>query len=134
MADVLVVDDNHEVVAPLILFLEYEGHKVRYADSGETGLTAIEERFPDLIFLDIEMPKLNGPEMAYRLIIEDCGRELIPIIILSGVDDLKEVAEKIGTPYFMAKPFGLKKLQALFERALKERQPPQPKRQLRDAA
>lgn len=134
MADVLIVDDNHEVVAPLIMYLEYVGHTVRYADSGETGLIAVRERFPDLIFLDIEMPKLNGSEMAYRLIVEDSGREYIPIIVLSGVSDLEQVAEKIGTPYFMAKPFGLDELQTLFERALTERRPPRPKQQQGDAA
>lgn len=127
----LVVDDNREVAAPLILLLEYEGHVVRYADGGEAGLSAVNDRFPDVIFLDIEMPKLSGPEMAYRLLIQDAGRENIPIIVLSGVADLEEVAAKIGTPYFISKPFPLDKLEALFERALQERRPP---RTMRGAA
>jgi DNA-binding NtrC family response regulator len=132
MANVLVVDDNHEVAAPLIMFLELEGHEVRYADSGETGLTAIRERIPELIFLDVEMPELSGPEMAYRLIVEDSGKEDTPIILLSGVGTLEQVAEKIGTPYFMAKPFGLSELKTLLDRALTERCSPRPNQQIGD--
>jgi FixJ family two-component response regulator len=85
-------------------------------------------RYPDLIFLDIEMPGLTGPEMAYRLLIEDAGRENIPIIILSGVADLEEVVAEVGTPYFIAKPYRLDDLEAVLGRALKERQPPRRKR------
>ncbi len=126
MADILVVDDSWDVASPLIMFLKMEGHAVRYADDGQAGLHEINERFPELIFLDIEMPRLNGPDMAYRLLIEDCGKEAIPIFVLSAVSDLAEVAARIGTPYFMPKPFDLDKLEAILNRALRERLPPQP--------
>ena len=121
-----MVDDDRDVAAPLILFLESEGHTVQYAKDGAEGLKAVSKRFPDLIFLDIEMPKLAGPEMAFQLLIEDSGREYIPVVILSGVPNIHEVAGKIGTPYFMRKPFNLNSLDQLFKKALTEKIAPRP--------
>ncbi len=126
MANLLVVDDEMDVALPVVTFLELEGYTVRYAASGEAGLSAIDERLPELILLDIEMPKLSGPELAYRLLILDSGKEKIPILVLSGVANLAEVAETIGTPYYMAKPFRFDRLKALVEQALAERRPPEP--------
>jgi CheY-like chemotaxis protein len=90
MSYILVIDDERDHTTPLIRYLESEGHTVRYARDGEEGLKVVAERFPDLIFLDIEMPKLTGPEMAYRLLLENNGRERIPIFILSGARNIKK--------------------------------------------
>lgn len=124
VSSILVVDDDAEIGLLLTSFMEGEGHTVRYAQNGIAGLEAVRQSFPDLIFLDIEMPKLSGPGMAYQLIVEDSGRENIPIIVLSGVPNLKQVVQNIGTPYFMAKPFDLNLLGEMVKRALRERIPP----------
>jgi DNA-binding NtrC family response regulator len=126
VSDLLVVDDDRDIALPLIMFLEIQGHHVRYAENGLAALHAIGEKFPDLILLDIEMPHLSGPELAYRLLVEDCGREKIPILVLSGVADLPSVAKRIGTPYFLSKPFSLDELATLVNRALTDRAPPHP--------
>jgi CheY-like chemotaxis protein len=127
MADLLVVDDDPDVAEPLILFLNLQGHRVRYAEDGLAALKAVTEYFPDLILLDIEMPRLTGPEMAYRLLIEDCGRENIPLVVLSGVTDLPSVAGRIGTPYYLSKPFTFEAMQCLLDLALHERTLPGPR-------
>jgi DNA-binding NtrC family response regulator len=127
VANILIVDDDRDVAEPLIMFLEFEGHKTRYAANGIEGLAAVSQRFPDLIFLDIDMPHLNGPEMAYRLLVEDCGREKIPVLIISGVPDIKKIAQEVGTPYFVPKPYALDDLQKTLSTALHERRAPQPK-------
>jgi twitching motility two-component system response regulator PilH len=126
MANLLVVDDDRDVAEPLLLFLEMLGHTVRYCGDGEVGLIAVREKFPDLIFLDVDMPKLNGPGMVYRLIVEDSGRENIPLLLVSGVDNLTYIAKQIGTPYFVAKPFNLSELERIMLLALDEKRPPRP--------
>lgn len=126
MANLLVVDDDKDVAEPLIMFLEIMGHQVRYSEDGLAALRSIRESFPELILLDVEMPRLTGPEMACRLLIEDCGREMIPILLLSGVSGLSEVARKIGTPYFLSKPYSIDELEVMLNRALIERISPTP--------
>jgi FixJ family two-component response regulator len=83
---------------------------------------------PDAVLLDVEMPILDGPGMAYQMFVRNCGLENIPIILLSGVVDLEQVAARVGTPYFLGKPYALGSVQALCDRALVERTPPVPAR------
>ena len=53
---------------------------------------------------------LDGPAMVYRLFVEDLGRENIPVILVSGHPNLPRIATAIGTPYFLAKPFEMDRL------------------------
>jgi DNA-binding NtrC family response regulator len=106
--------------------LRDEGHTVRVAGDGLQGLVALEERLPDAVLLDVEMPLLTGPEMALRMFLRDCGQEAIPIILQSGVKDLPSVAALVNTPYFLSKPFTVEEMLRLVGRALQERVPPQP--------
>jgi DNA-binding response OmpR family regulator len=127
MANLLVVDDDRDVAAPLITFLEILGHTVRYAADGYAGLDALRVGFPDMILLDVDMPRLSGPGMVLRMFAEDAGRENIPILVVSGVADIDAVAEMIGTPYFIAKPFHLEQLEQLTNLVLREKRAPRPR-------
>ncbi len=138
--DLLVVDDDPGVAALLTAVLRSEGHEVRTAADGQGGLAEVRRRKPDLVLLDVEMPVLTGPEMAYRLFIQDCGDELIPIrgepregaerplsiVLLSGVVDLPDVARVVGSRYFLSKPYTLDAPTDVVRRALAERAPPCP--------
>ncbi len=126
MADVLVVDDDPDLREVLAAILVGLNHTVRSARNGEEGLQLLDERLPDIVLLDVEMPVLDGPGMAYRMLIGDLGKEKIPIVLLSGVIDLHLVAGKVGTPYFLGKPYAFEALVPLLDRALGERQPPHP--------
>ena len=126
MADLLVVDDDRDVADLMVAFLELEGHTVRCAHDGEKGLALLAERLPDLVVLDVEMPLLDGPGMATRMLVENCGKETIPILLVSGAVDLAAIAERVGTPYSLAKPFDPAALIALSALALRERRPPAP--------
>lgn len=124
MANLLVVDDDQNVADMLGTFFTMLGHAVRYASNGGTGLKAVRLEHPDLIVLDVDMPSVSGPEMAHQLLAEDAGKEEIPILLVSAVPTLERIAEQIGTPYFVAKPFSLDEMEGQLNRALRERRPP----------
>jgi DNA-binding NtrC family response regulator len=126
VANLLIIDDDPEGAGALADVMVDEGHEVRIGYNGEEGLRLVYERVPDLALLDVEMPVLNGPGMAYQLLIHDMGLELIPVVLLSGVTNLGEVAEQVGTPYFLGKPYRYEQIVALIGRALAERTPPRP--------
>lgn len=126
MAKCLIVDDDLDLGETLSSILDEEGYKVQIASDGREGLKKISEEIPDIVLLDVEMPVLNGPDMAYELFAQDCGKELIPIVLLSGVSNLKQVAEQVGTPYFLAKPYPLDQLLHLIQQALAEKRSPVP--------
>ena len=121
MADLLIVDDDLDLVWVLEQIMQLEGYVVRVAHDGEAGLRLLNERYPDLVILDVEMPILDGPNMAYRMFVHNCGMENVPILLLSGVFDFEAVARRVGTPYAMAKPFDPRALLELVGRALTER-------------
>jgi CheY-like chemotaxis protein len=124
MADVLIVDDNADLRDLLAAILESAGHKVRKAGNGRQGMDLVAERTPDLALLDVEMPVLNGPEMAYGLFLRDQGDERIPIVLLSGIVGLS--AKVVGTPYFLTKPYSPEALLGIVNRALREHVSPSP--------
>ena len=127
MASILIVDDDRDLAEMLGDLLREAGLDVRTAHDGQEGLKLIEEQLPDLVLLDVEMPCLGGPEMAYRMLVHDMGEEQVPIVLVSGVTDLFKVAELVGTPYYLGKPYDLDRISTLVSRALVERTPPAPK-------
>lgn len=130
MADILIVEDDEEVAFLVEMFLEAEGHHVRRAGNGEEGLARLSEgrRLPDVVVTDVEMPLLDGPDMAAQMLVENVGRERIPLVVVSGIVGLPQVARRIGTPYYLAKPFAPNDLLALVGRALREGRYPHPAR------
>jgi DNA-binding NtrC family response regulator len=124
LADLLIIEDDLDSADALSLIMQSEGHAVRVGYNGVDGLHLAEERPPDVVLLDVEMPILNGPEMSLAMLIHNAGLELIPVILLSGVPDLWRIANDVGTPYFLGKPYRLAQIVALVERALVERRPP----------
>jgi CheY-like chemotaxis protein len=126
MADVVIVDDDESIAEAVAEIMISLGHTARLGENGAEGLRLLAERLPDLLFLDVEMPLLTGPEMAHRMLIEDAGRERIPIVLLSGAANLKRIAKLVGTPYVLAKPCTLVELVATANRALAERLAPAP--------
>ena len=127
MANVLIVDDHVDTVELETDLLESAGHRVQTGFNGAEGLKSLAKgRLPDCIVLDVDMPVLSGPAMAHEMLLHDAGGEKIPIVLVSGRDDLAAVAGRMGTPYFLTKgtPGYATSLLEILGRALGERRPP----------
>ena len=108
---ILIVDDDDRLREFVRVNLEMEGYSVREASGAEDGLTALEEEPPDLILLDVMMPKVDGWEMLQR-VQERHGVGSIPVIMFSGkVDEaaLKRATSR-GAQGFIGKPFNPQQL------------------------
>lgn len=120
MADLLIIDDDVDSATILAQIMDMQGHAVRIGYDGQEGLRLAKERTPDLVLLDVEMPNLDGPGMAYEMLVHDMGLENVPVILLSGIAGLSTVAETLGTPYFLSKPYRYTEVVNLAARALAE--------------
>ena len=125
MAHLLLVDDDHDVVDLFAELLRGEGHQVRTASTGEEGLVALRASpLPELLVLDVDMPVLGGPGMAHKMLLHDAGEEKVPILLMSGREDLPQVARQMGTRYFLRKPADLGQFLDMLGRALREHSAP----------
>jgi CheY-like chemotaxis protein len=125
MAHLLLVDDDDDIVEIFAQFLRSEGHEVRSASTGEEGLQTLRAApLPDLLVLDVDMPVLGGPGMAHKMLLHDAGEESIPILLMSGREDLPKIAAQMGTRYFLRKPADGAQFLEILDRALRERGAP----------
>lgn len=115
---VLVVEDDPSIAIGLRINLESEGYVVNLAEDGESGLEMARTLEPDLIVLDLMLPKRNGLEVLHDLRAE--GRTM-PIIILSAkAGEMDKVAGlELGAEDYVAKPFSLAELLARVRAALR---------------
>ena len=109
---VLVVEDDASIALGLRINLENEGYAVDVADDGERGLELVRSTSPDLIVLDVMLPRRNGLEVLHQLRAE--GHRM-PVIILSAkAGEMDKVAGlELGAEDYVAKPFSLAELQRL---------------------
>lgn len=91
---VLIVEDSKDYLFIISQALTDAGFSVATAGDGEEGLVAIEKEKPDLVLLDIEMPKMDGITMSKKM--KDRGIDL-PIIFLTNAGDLKHISEAAET-------------------------------------
>ena len=108
-ASVLVVDDDPGLREFIRANLEAEGYSVREAGSASEGLAALDEEPPDLILLDVLMPRMDGWEMLRR-VQERHGVDAIQVIMYSGKVEEAGKAEERGAQAFIGKPFDPAKL------------------------
>ncbi len=100
---ILVVDDEAAIRDSLKMTLEYDGYDVMLAATGEEGVKLVEREAPDLVFLDIKMPGMDGLEVLQKL------RHLVevtPIVVISGHADITTAVEatRLGAFDFIEKP------------------------------
>ena len=102
-ARILVIDDEPAIRDTMRMTLEYEGHECLTAGSGQEGLTLAERENPDLVFLDIKMPGLDGLEVLSRL---RGMNETLPVVMVSahGTASTALEAGRLGAFRFIEKP------------------------------
>lgn len=103
---ILVVDDHESVLMLLKDCLEEENYAVETARDGEEALAKISKKAPDLVIVDMMMPKMNGYELS-KALKSNRDTRLIPVIMLTGLYDFdaKIKAIDIGVDDFLGKPF-----------------------------
>lgn len=104
LVDVLLVEDDPSVLEMYRLKLELDGYRVNTALDGEEGLRKAGDLAPDIIFLDIRLPKMDGLEVLRKLRAEEATRN-IPVIILSNYDEEDLVARglRLGAHEYLIK-------------------------------
>jgi DNA-binding response OmpR family regulator len=116
----LIVEDDPNILRGLDLNLAMEGYKVRTAADGEEGLRIARTDRPDLLLVDVMLPRLGGLELIRELRKEDPD---MPILVLSakGQEADKVAGLALGADDYVVKPFGLKELIARIGAALRRR-------------
>ena len=116
----LVIDDEAAIRDSLKMILEYEGYEVLTAATGEEGIAQAEREAPDLMFLDVKMPAMDGLEVLQRL------RHLVeatPVVVISGHGTVSTAVEatKLGAFDFIEKPLETERLLVTVRNALDSR-------------
>lgn len=121
MTRVLVVEDDRSLVRALANNLKVRGYKVDLATDGASAVKRAADKRPDLVIVDLGLPKLDGLEVIRSL----RGWAKMPIIVLSarGSEDDKIEALDAGADDYVAKPFGMGELLARIRAALRRATP-----------
>ena len=109
---VLVVDDEEHITELLAMGLGFNGFDVERAANGRAALTAIDNRRPDLVILDVMMPDLGGFDVAKRIRQTERAGARMPIIFLTAKDTTADKVEglRLGADDYVTKPFSIEEL------------------------
>lgn len=117
MARLMVVDDEKGIREALVQVFEYDGHQVRAAEDGPDALLTAESFHPDVIFLDVKMPGMDGLDVLARLHTE-CPGALVVMISGHGTIETAIEATRSGAYDFLEKPLDTDRLLVTLGRAL----------------
>ena len=127
---ILVVDDDEDILAGLTNRLQWLGYETISAQDGETALAYVQQGRPDLVLLDLELPRLSGMDVIRQLYQNEEGATpkglqgtVPPIIILTAYATVSLAVEamKLGAAEFLTKPFDYEHLAVLVKKLLEQR-------------
>jgi DNA-binding response OmpR family regulator len=107
MARILIADDESDIRELIAFTLRFAGHEVTIATNGEDAVELALQNLPDLILLDVRMPRMTGYE-ACEKIKADAHTQHIPVVFLSAKGQESEVQTglDVGAAEYIVKPFG----------------------------
>jgi DNA-binding response OmpR family regulator len=118
---VLVCDDEPYIVESVSYVVRKAGFDVVTAEDGEEALAAAKRERPDLIFLDIMMPRLSGEEVCRRVKADPSTRDAYVVILTArGQEEDERRAMEMGADEFMTKPFSPRKMKMKLQEVLGE--------------
>jgi len=119
---ILVVDDDKEICDILTEMLAEEGYQTFSALSGRLALDIVKKKKPELVLMDIKMPKMDGIEVLKR--IKKIDKEVVVVMITGyGSLDTAKEAMRLGAYDYVTKPFDLDSIKVVIRDALSERKP-----------
>ncbi|MBI4476910.1 MAG: sigma-54-dependent Fis family transcriptional regulator [Acidobacteria bacterium] len=129
-ARILVIDDEAAIRDSMKMILEYEGYEFLGAPTGQDGVSAVERESPDLVFLDIKMPGMDGLEVLNRV---KTGAPDLPVVMISGHGTVGTAVEaiKLGATDFIEKPLSTERILTTIRNELDRRQLREENRTLR---
>ena len=102
---ILVVDDNHDSALSQAMMLSIMGHETRTAHDGESAVACAESFLPEVVLLDIGLPKLNGYEVAQRIRETSWGAGMFLIAVTGwGQEEDRQRSTEVGLNVHMVKP------------------------------
>jgi CheY-like chemotaxis protein len=102
---ILVVDDNHDSALSQAMMLSIMGHETRTAHDGESAVVCAESFLPEVVLLDIGLPKLNGYEVAQRIREQPWGASMFLIAVTGwGQEEDRQRSTEVGLNVHMVKP------------------------------
>lgn len=118
-ATILIVDDDPAIQGLLTTRLSMTGYRVITAENGEDALQQAKEARPDLVVLDVMMPKMNGWEVA-RTLRHDDDTKGIKIVMLTAIGpQMNEITSPLyGADAYLDKPFEFRELEAILDKLL----------------
>ncbi len=121
---VLLVDDEPNIILSLEFLIEQAGYEVRIARDGEAALKSIEERKPDLILLDVMLPKRDGFDVCERIRANPAWNDIrIIMLTAKGRDSEREKGLALGADAYITKPFSTREAMEQIKRFLDDEGP-----------
>lgn len=112
---VLVVDDYPDTAASMAMLLRWDGHEVEIALRGPAALTIAQTQQPDVVFLDISMPEMDGYHIARMMRKMLGGRVLLVAITAYGFEEHRRRSQEAGFDHHFVKPADPQKIRGLLQ-------------------
>jgi DNA-binding response OmpR family regulator len=122
MSNILVIEDDPAILRGLADNLKFESYNVITANNGEAGLDAARRQKPDLVILDLMLPRLSGYEVCRKLRAEG---NMVPILMLTarGEETDRVLGLDLGADDYVTKPFSVREVMARVRSLLRRTQP-----------